>query len=30
MEHPPGTAFSYSNVGYLLIGHLIEVITGMS
>jgi CubicO group peptidase (beta-lactamase class C family) len=27
---PPGTAFSYSNVGYLLLGHLIEVITGLT
>jgi len=27
---PPGTAFSYSNVGYVLAGHLIETITGMS
>ncbi|MFC7589487.1 serine hydrolase domain-containing protein [Nonomuraea antimicrobica] len=26
----PGTAFSYSNIGYVLAGHLIEVITGMS
>ncbi|GAA2966737.1 serine hydrolase domain-containing protein [Actinokineospora diospyrosa] len=25
----PGTAFSYSNVGYLLLGHAIESITGM-
>jgi CubicO group peptidase (beta-lactamase class C family) len=28
--HPPGTVFSYSNVGYALIGHLVEVVTGMS
>src|SRR5258707_609653 len=27
---PPGTAFSYSNVGYLLLGHLIEMITGLT
>ena len=27
---PPGTGFSYSNVGYVLAGHLVEVITGMS
>lgn len=26
----PGTSFSYSNMGYVLVGHLIEVITGMS
>ncbi|SES32330.1 serine hydrolase domain-containing protein [Actinokineospora terrae] len=25
----PGTAFSYSNVGYLLLGHAIESVTGM-
>jgi CubicO group peptidase (beta-lactamase class C family) len=27
---PPGTAFSYSNLGYVLVGHLIETITGMT
>jgi CubicO group peptidase (beta-lactamase class C family) len=27
---PPGTGFSYSNMGYVLTGRLIEVITGMS
>lgn len=27
---PPGTGFSYSNMGYVLAGHLIEMITGMS
>ena len=27
---PPGAAFSYSNVGYVLIGHLIEAITGLT
>ncbi len=27
---PPGEAFSYSNVGYVLVGYLVEVITGMS
>jgi CubicO group peptidase (beta-lactamase class C family) len=27
---PPRTGFSYSNVGYVLAGHLIEVVTGMS
>lgn len=26
----PGAAFSYSNVGYVLVGHLIEVITGLA
>ncbi|MEV1119911.1 serine hydrolase domain-containing protein [Actinosynnema sp. NPDC049800] len=28
--HEPGAGFSYSNIGYSLIGHLIEVATGMS
>src|SRR2546430_1986151 len=27
---PPRTAFSYSNIGYVLVGHLIEMVTGMS
>jgi CubicO group peptidase (beta-lactamase class C family) len=27
---PPGTGFSYSNMGYVLIGRLIETITGMT
>ena len=27
---PPGTGFSYSNIGYVLVGHLIETITGMT
>jgi CubicO group peptidase (beta-lactamase class C family) len=27
---PPGTFFSYSNIGYVLVGHLTEVITGMT
>jgi CubicO group peptidase (beta-lactamase class C family) len=27
---PPGTAFSYSNIGYVVAGHLIEVVTGMT
>jgi CubicO group peptidase (beta-lactamase class C family) len=27
---PPGTGFSYSELGYSLAGHLIEVITGMT
>jgi CubicO group peptidase (beta-lactamase class C family) len=27
---PPGTGFSYSNMGYVLVGRLIEAITGMS
>ncbi|MDT5028184.1 MAG: hypothetical protein QOE61_4610, partial [Micromonosporaceae bacterium] len=28
--HGPGEAFSYSNIGYVLVGHLIEVTTGMT
>ncbi len=28
--HEPGAGFSYSNIGYSLIGHLIEVTTGMT
>jgi len=28
--HRPGAAFSYSNLGYVLAGHLIEVVTGMT
>jgi CubicO group peptidase (beta-lactamase class C family) len=27
---PPGAGFSYSNMGYILVGRLIEAITGMS
>lgn len=30
LAHPPGTVFSYSNAGYLLAAHLVEVITAMS
>jgi len=30
MVLPSGTAFSYSNVGYVLLGRLISVVTGMS
>jgi CubicO group peptidase (beta-lactamase class C family) len=28
--HRPGAGFSYSNIGYCLVGHLIEMATGMS
>ncbi|SDW59180.1 CubicO group peptidase, beta-lactamase class C family [Amycolatopsis xylanica] len=28
-DFPPGTVFSYSNVGYVLAGHLAEEVTGM-
>jgi len=28
--HGPGAGFSYSNIGYLLVGHLIEATTGMT
>ncbi|TQM84892.1 CubicO group peptidase (beta-lactamase class C family) [Saccharothrix saharensis] len=28
--HEPGAGFSYSNIGYCLVGHLIEVSTGMT
>lgn len=27
---PPGTCFSYSNVGYVIVAHLVELVTGMS
>ncbi|QWF85965.1 serine hydrolase domain-containing protein [Amycolatopsis sp. CA-230715] len=30
LVHEPGTVFSYSNIGYLLAGHLVETITGMT
>lgn len=30
MVLPSGTGFSYSNLGYVVVGHLIETITGMS
>ncbi|MFD0887955.1 serine hydrolase domain-containing protein, partial [Streptosporangium algeriense] len=30
LAHPPGTVFSYSNVGYVVVGLLIEEITGMT
>src|SRR5262249_50513397 len=26
---PPGAGFSYSNLGYVLAGHLVEAVTGM-
>ncbi|GAA3887079.1 serine hydrolase domain-containing protein [Saccharothrix violaceirubra] len=28
--HRPGAGFSYSNIGYVLVGHLIEIATGMT
>lgn len=28
--HRPGEGFSYSNIGYVLVGHLIELVTGMT
>lgn len=30
LTHPPGTVFSYSNVGYVVVGRLIEAVTGMT
>jgi CubicO group peptidase (beta-lactamase class C family) len=30
LMHPPGTAFSYSNAGFVLAGTLVEEVTGMS
>ncbi|NKE56755.1 beta-lactamase family protein [Lentzea sp. PSKA42] len=27
---PPGTCFSYSNVGYVIVAHLVELVTGMT
>lgn len=29
LVRPPGTGFSYSNMGYVLVGRLIETVTGM-
>lgn len=29
LVHEPGTVFSYSNVGYLVAGHLVESVTGL-
>ncbi|MFB9905654.1 serine hydrolase domain-containing protein [Allokutzneria oryzae] len=29
LVHRPGEVFSYSNIGYLVAGHLVEVVTGM-
>lgn len=29
LVHPPGAVFSYSNIGYLLVGLLVELVTGM-
>lgn len=30
LTHAPGTVFSYSNIGYVVVGRLIEAVTGMS
>ncbi|AUS79763.1 hypothetical protein C1701_17145 [Actinoalloteichus sp. AHMU CJ021] len=30
LVHPAGSVFSYSNLGYVLAGHLVERVTGMS
>ncbi len=30
LVQPPGIGFSYSNIGYVVAGHLIETLTGMS
>ncbi len=30
LDHAPGTAFAYSNYGYLLLGKIIERVTGMA
>jgi len=30
MEFDPGTAYNYNNSGYILLGHIIEVVSGMS
>ena len=30
MEFDPGTQFNYNNSGYILLGHIIEVVSGMS
>ncbi|HEX6355902.1 serine hydrolase domain-containing protein [Actinophytocola sp.] len=30
LVHPPGSGFSYSNVGFVLVGRIVEEITGMS
>jgi CubicO group peptidase (beta-lactamase class C family) len=29
LVHPPGTLFSYSNIGFIVVGLLVELITGM-
>ncbi|MDB1088333.1 serine hydrolase [Streptomyces sp. ACA25] len=30
LAHPPGSGFSYSNAGYVVVGRLVEAVTGMT